>query len=118
MPALRPAVVQSPRPPLDLSPMKLLRLALLLLLLPFAARAQDVASRVTDGYADSGGVRIHYATLGNPKDPPVLMIHGFPDYWYSWHALMADLSRDHFTIAIDQRGYNLSDKPAGEQNTS
>jgi epoxide hydrolase 4 len=96
--------------------MKLLRLALLALLLPFAAQAQDIAARVADGYADSGGVRIHYVTLGDSKDPPVLMIHGFPDYWYSWRALMADLSRDHFTIAIDQRGYNLSDKPEGEQN--
>ena len=96
--------------------MKILRSALFLLLLPFALHAQDIASRVQDGYADSGGVRIHYATLGNPKDPPVLMIHGFPDYWYSWRPLMADLSRDHFTIAIDQRGYNLSDHPDGEQN--
>jgi len=96
--------------------MKLVRLVLLFLLLPLALHAQDVASRVTEGYADSAGVRIHYATLGDPKDPPVLMIHGFPDYWYSWRALMADLSRDHFTIAIDQRGYNLSDKPEGEQN--
>ena len=59
--------------------MKLLRLALFLLLLPFAAHAQDIASRVVDGYADSGGVRIHYATLGNPEDPPVLMIHGLDD---------------------------------------
>ena len=96
--------------------MKLVRLVLLCLLFPFAVQAQDIASRVENGYADSDGVRIHYATLGNPKDPPVLMIHGFPDYWYSWRALMADLSRDHYTIAIDQRGYNLSDKPEGEQN--
>ena len=96
--------------------MKLVRLVLSCLLLPFAVHAQDIASRAENGYADSGGVRIHYATLGNPKDPPVLMIHGFPDYWYSWRALMADLSRDHYAIAIDQRGYNLSDKPEGEQN--
>ena len=95
--------------------MKLLRLVLLLLL-PLAAQAQDITARVENGYADSGGVRIHYVTLGNPKDPPVLLIHGFPDYWYSWRALMADLARDHYTIAIDQRGYNLSDKPADERN--
>lgn len=96
--------------------MKLLRLALLFLLLPLTVHAQDITARVENGYADSGGVRIHYVTLGNPKDPPVLMIHGFPDYWYSWRALMADLSRDHYAIAIDQRGYNLSDQPEGEQN--
>ena len=96
--------------------MQLLRLVLLALVLPFAAHAQDVSSRVTEGDADSAGVRIHYATLGNPGDPPVLMIHGFPDWWYSWRSLMADLARDHFTIAIDQRGYDLSGQPAGEQN--
>ena len=98
--------------------MKLLRLALALLL-PLAAalaQAQDLSARVKDGYADSDGVRIHYVTLGDPHAAPVLMIHGFPDYWYSWRALMAGLSRDHFAIAIDQRGYNLSDHPPGEQN--
>jgi pimeloyl-ACP methyl ester carboxylesterase len=96
--------------------MKLLRLAVLLLLLPLAALAQDIAARVTEGDADSGGVRIHYATLGDPKAPPVLMIHGFPDYWYGWRALMSDLARDHYAIAIDQRGYDLSGHPAGEDN--
>ena len=58
--------------------MKFLRLALLLML-PFTVQAQDITARVENGYADSGGVRIHYATLGNPKDPPVLMIHGLDD---------------------------------------
>jgi pimeloyl-ACP methyl ester carboxylesterase len=98
--------------------MKLLRLALALLLslAAAAACAQDISSRVHDGYADSDGVRIHYVTLGDPHAAPVLLIHGFPDYWYSWRALMAGLSHDHFVIAIDQRGYNLSDHPAGEQN--
>ena len=43
----------------------------------------DVFDRVTHGYAVSdGGVKIHYATLG--KGPLVVMIHGFPDFWYSW----------------------------------
>ena len=96
--------------------MKLVRLVLLCLMFPFAVHAQGIASRLENGYADSGGVRIHYVTLGNPRDPPVLMIHGFPDYWYSWRYLMADLWPDHYVIAIDQRGYNLSDKPEGEQN--
>ncbi len=98
--------------------MKILRLALALLLAlaAAAAQAQDISTRVQDGYADSGGVRIHYVTLGDPRAAPVLMIHGFPDYWYAWRALMAGLARDHYVIAIDQRGYNLSDHPAGEQN--
>jgi pimeloyl-ACP methyl ester carboxylesterase len=80
----------------------------------------DIYDRVTNGYAVSeGGVKIHYASLG-PKDtanaPLVVMIHGFPDFWYSWRHQMAALSDRFQVVAIDQRGYNLSDKPAGVES--
>ena len=72
----------------------------------------DVFDRVTHGYAVSeGGVRIHYASLG--RGPLVVMIHGFPDFWYTWRDQMAALASHYQVVAIDQRGYNLSDKPAG-----
>jgi pimeloyl-ACP methyl ester carboxylesterase len=75
----------------------------------------DLFDRVTHGYATSeGGVKIHYATLG--KGPLVVMIHGFPDFWYSWRHQMEGLSSQYQVVAIDQRGYNLSDKPAGVEN--
>jgi pimeloyl-ACP methyl ester carboxylesterase len=45
-----------------------------------------------------------------------VMIHGFPDFWYSWRDQMAALSSDYYVVAIDQRGYNLSDKPKGVEN--
>jgi pimeloyl-ACP methyl ester carboxylesterase len=48
--------------------------------------------------------------------PLIVMIHGFPDFWYSWRHQMAALSKDHQVVAIDQRGYNLSDKPKGKEN--
>jgi pimeloyl-ACP methyl ester carboxylesterase len=77
-------------------------------------RAADVEDRVTHGYADSNGVKIHYAKMG--AGPLIVMIHGFPDYWYTWRHQMEGLA-DRFTVvAIDQRGYNLSDKPAGVEN--
>jgi len=44
------------------------------------------------------------------------MIHGFPDFWYSWRDQMQALSKDYQVVAIDQRGYNLSDKPKGVEN--
>src|SRR3954470_14016193 len=70
----------------------------------------DVFDRVKHGYAVSdGGVKIHYASLG--EGPLVVMIHGFPDFWYSWRHQMAALSSHYQVVAIDQRGYNLSDKP-------
>ncbi|HTV02991.1 MAG TPA: alpha/beta hydrolase [Luteitalea sp.] len=76
------------------------------------AQTPDVFDRVEHGYAVSeGGVKIHYATLG--RGPLVVMIHGFPDFWYSWRHQMAVLSESFQVVAIDQRGYNLSDKPKG-----
>jgi pimeloyl-ACP methyl ester carboxylesterase len=82
---------------------------------PVAAQQGDVFDRVTHGHAVSdGGVKIHYATLGS--GPLVVMIHGFPDFWYSWRHAMAALSGQYQVVAIDQRGYNLSDKPAGVEN--
>jgi epoxide hydrolase 4 len=79
-----------------------------------SASAADVEDKVTHGYADSNGVKIHYASLGT--GPLVVMIHGFPDYWYTWRAQMEGLADRFQVVAIDQRGYNLSDKPAGVEN--
>ena len=92
--------------------------SLMFLLLPLASAlaAEDIESKVEHGYADSGGVKIHYAALGDKKNPLVVMIHGFPDFWYTWRDQMAALSSDFYCVAIDQRGYNLSDKPKGVEN--
>ena len=67
-----------------------------------------------EGFADSDGVRIHYVTAG--EGPLVIMIHGFPDYWYTWRAQMPVLAERFQVVAIDQRGYNKSDKPDGVNN--
>jgi pimeloyl-ACP methyl ester carboxylesterase len=79
-----------------------------------AATGADIESRVKHGYADSNGVKIHYATTGS--GPLVVMIHGFPDYWYTWRNQMDALADSYQVVAMDQRGYNLSDKPAGVEN--
>ncbi len=78
------------------------------------ATSADIESRVKHGYADSDGVRIHYATIGS--GPLLVMIHGFPDYWYTWRNQMDALADSYQVVAIDQRGYNLSDKPTGVEN--
>jgi pimeloyl-ACP methyl ester carboxylesterase len=75
------------------------------------ALASDIADSVEHRYADNDGVKIHYAVTGT--GPLVVMIHGFPDFWYSWRDQMAALA-DRFTVAaVDQRGYNLSGQPDG-----
>lgn len=86
------------------------------ILLVLLARAQEAApleieGRVTHGYATNNGVRIHHARMG--QGPLVVMIHGFPDCWLTWRDQMAALATDHEVVAIDQRGYNLSDRPKG-----
>ena len=92
-------------------------LGLVLVLLSMAASsafAADFEAKVKQGYVDSNGVKIHYATVGS--GPLVVMIHGFPDYWYTWRKQMEGLSDKYQVVAIDQRGYNLSDKPEGVEN--
>ena len=93
-------------------------ISVLLFLLASAAPAaaqDDVFDRVKHGYAASeGGVKIHYASLG--EGPLVVMIHGFPDFWYSWRHQMNALSKRFQVVAIDQRGYNLSDQPKGVES--
>ena len=66
------------------------------------------------GFADSDGVKIHYVTTG--EGPLVVMIHGFPDFWYTWRNQMPQLSKNFKVVAIDQRGYNKSDQPKGVDN--
>jgi pimeloyl-ACP methyl ester carboxylesterase len=67
-----------------------------------------------DGFADSGGVKIHYVTAG--KGPLVVMLHGFPDYWYTWRDQMPALAKHFQVVALDLRGYNKSDQPKGVEN--
>lgn len=74
---------------------------------------RDIWDEVEHGYADNKGVKIHFATVGT--GPLVVMIHGFPDFWYSWREQMAALKGDYQVVAMDQRGYNLSDKPKAEE---
>lgn len=74
----------------------------------------DIRDRVEHRYADSNGVKIHYATLG--EGPLIVFIHGFPDFWWSWHHQMDGLKGNFRVAAMDTRGYNKSDKPKGVEN--
>jgi hypothetical protein len=75
------------------------------------ADKKDLWDRVEHHDADSNGVKIHYAALG--KGPLIVMIHGFPDFWYTWRDQMAALSSRYRVVAVDQRGYDLSGRPPG-----
>lgn len=73
------------------------------------AVCEDIWDQVEHGYAKNGEVKLHYTAIG--QGPLVIMIHGFPDFWYSWRGVMTELRADYRLVAMDQRGYNQSDKP-------
>jgi epoxide hydrolase 4 len=71
-----------------------------------------MSSSFQEGYADVGDVRIHYVEEGH--GPLVLLLHGFPEFWYGWRLQIAPLAAAGFrVVAPDLRGYNLSSKPDG-----
>jgi pimeloyl-ACP methyl ester carboxylesterase len=71
----------------------------------------NLDSSIRHGYAQIGGARLHYVERGS-GGRLVILLHGFPECWYSWrHQLMA-LGENFHVVAPDMRGYNLSDKPA------
>jgi epoxide hydrolase 4 len=63
-----------------------------------------------EGYADLGEVRLHYVEAGD--GPLVVLLHGFPDFWYGWRFQIPALVGAGFrVVAPDMRGYNLSSGP-------
>ncbi len=67
-------------------------------------------SEIKFEYAQIGAVKIHYARAGSGAKL-VLLLHGFPEFWYSWRRQIEALSDEYTIVAPDLRGYNLSDKP-------
>jgi pimeloyl-ACP methyl ester carboxylesterase len=64
------------------------------------------------GYAEVGDVKLHYVEAG--EGPPVVLLHGFPEFWYGWRAQIEPLATAGFrVVAPDMRGYNLSSRPEG-----
>ncbi|MHA1145602.1 MAG: alpha/beta fold hydrolase [Candidatus Helarchaeota archaeon] len=63
---------------------------------------------------NTNGIRLHTVLIGKGK--PLVLLHGFPDFWYGWKSVIPGL-RDHFRLILpDMRGYNTSDKPEGMEN--
>jgi pimeloyl-ACP methyl ester carboxylesterase len=62
----------------------------------------------------TNGIRLHVVQSGPARGPLVLLLHGFPEFWYGWRYQLPYLAAAGYRVwAPDQRGYNLSDKPTG-----
>lgn len=68
-------------------------------------------------YVNTNGITLHLMTAGPEKGPLVLLLHGFPEFWYGWRHHIEPLAAAGYRVIVpDQRGYNLSDKPTGIEN--
>src|SRR6476646_8906453 len=76
---------------------------------------RDDATELRDGYADLGEVKLHYVEAGD--GPLVVLLHGFPEFWYGWRLQIQALAAAGFrVVAPDMRGYNLSSRPEGVEH--
>ncbi|NEP71342.1 MAG: alpha/beta hydrolase [Okeania sp. SIO1H6] len=63
----------------------------------------------SSNFITANSIKIHYVTQGS--GPLMLMLHGFPEFWYSWRHQIPEFAQDYKAVALDLRGYNESDKP-------
>jgi pimeloyl-ACP methyl ester carboxylesterase len=70
-------------------------------------------------YIETNGIRLHVVQAGPQSGTPVVLLHGFPEFWYGWRLQIPALVETGCRVIIpDQRGYNLSDKPEGVKTFS
>ena len=63
---------------------------------------------------DTNGISLHTRQAGPEDGPLVVLLHGFPEFWYGWHRQIKPLADAGYRVIVpDQRGYNRSDKPDG-----
>ena len=71
-------------------------------------------SRIERLEFDIRGIRINAVAAGPADGPLVVLLHGFPEFWYGWRHQILPLAQAEFrVVAPDQRGYNMSGKPEG-----
>lgn len=78
----------------------------------------ELATRagLKQAWVKANGLRFHYVEKG--QGDVLLFLHGYPFFWRGWQNLLDAFAASHRVIAVDNRGYNLSDKPRGFENYS
>jgi len=72
-----------------------------------------ISDRLRHATVSTNGVRLHVVESGPEDGPPVILLHGFPEFWYGWRHQIGPLADAGFRVlAPDQRGYDASEKPA------
>ena len=64
-------------------------------------------------FIDVNGITIHAVRAGDPAKPSLLLLHGWPEFWFTWSKIIPALAADYDVIAPDLRGFGDTEKPAG-----
>ncbi len=68
-------------------------------------------------FVNTNNILLHVVAAGHPAGRPVILLHGFPDFWVGWSKQLPALVEAGFRVIIpDQRGYNLSEHPHGTRS--
>jgi len=79
-----------------------------------ALAAEHPELELRERRVEAAGVGLHLVEAGPEAGPPVLLLHGFPEFWWGWrHQLPALAAAGHRCLVPDLPGFNLSDKPRG-----
>jgi len=76
--------------------------------------AENPVLELRERFLDLAGVRLHIVEAGPESGRPILLLHGFPEFWWGWRRQIAPLAGTGRRVIVpDLRGYNLSGKPKG-----
>jgi pimeloyl-ACP methyl ester carboxylesterase len=93
--------------------------------LALARRVDGITERSVEGlergaesrFVGVNGLKLHVVVMGPDDGPLAVLLHGFPECWYSWRRQIATLADAGYRVVVpDQRGYNLSQKPVGVES--
>ncbi len=74
----------------------------------------EIFNEMEERFVEINGIKLHTVIIGSGE--PLMLLHGFPDFWYGWRDIILGLKDKYRLIVPDMRGYNLSDKPEGVEN--
>ncbi len=73
-----------------------------------------INAQISASFIELESTRLHVIEAGPTDGPLVILLHGFPEFWFGWHNQIACLAEAGWRVLVpDQRGYNLSSKPSG-----
>jgi len=74
----------------------------------------ELIKEIEEKYVEVSGIKLHTVLIGSGE--PLVLLHGFPDFWYGWKNVILGLKDDFKLVVPDTRGVNLSEKPTGVEN--